>query len=152
MSSDPSSGPSPEGFSSAMSYLNFAEGKSITQLAKQSVGAYIATVGAAVGTSTQWLFNLLVIVPAEVMTDIVDAAGEAFFEDPLTVISSGATDTGDAVGEFGILALPVAAAVVLGTYYMYIRYLREEETSNLIPGMVSDIPLVGTDEEAEADD
>lgn len=122
----------------------------LTGIAKKGIGGWLLAVSTAAITGVQEIVDLLVVVPAEAMGDVIDVSAEAVFEDPLGVISTGATETGAAVGEFGFLALPVSVGVVGVTLYGVNLYLQREGTSDLFLGGVSDyIPFVGADEEEE---
>lgn len=56
-----------------------------------------------------------------------------------------------AVDQFGIFAPPVVVAIGLATIYIFIQFMQEEETGNLVPGL-RDVPFVGRDEESTEDE
>jgi hypothetical protein len=77
----------------------------------------------------------------------VQAIAEAFLEAPLSVIVAGADTSSRAVGDFYVLALPVGVALALASYYMVQVYLKEEETSDFLPGLPFDVPFIGKEED-----
>lgn len=130
--------------------ISRADGKGLTTIAKNGIGGYLLAVAAAAITSTQEIFALLVVTPAQVMQDITSQAGSAIFIDPLQVVTSGAETSASSVTEFGILGLLVGTAIVLVTFRLVTWYLSDDETSDLIPGTVTDlVPFAGAEEEED---
>ena len=110
----------------------------------QGVGNFFSTPFREGGDAVGALFNALLTAPANLLQ-----TGSNITEDTLTIF------LGD--GLAGILALPVATAMVLLSLWMIALYLQEEETGDTIPGLPFDVPDVGplqfgVEEEADADD
>ena len=143
-------GSSGGGGSSPSSLLDRARGKSLTDLAKTGFGAWLLAVSTSVITGTQELLNLLIVTPIDVITTVMRESGAAFFVEPLSVISEGATASARGAGEFGVFGLIVAVLVVLGAYRIVTWYLSDDDTSDLIPaGGLDVVPFVGGAEEDE---
>lgn len=133
--------------------LDRAKGSSLTDIAKRGFGAWLLALATSAITGLQTFVELL-LTPFRLLIDLAQASVGAFFLEPLGIVTAGAEASQQGVREFGIFGLLVAIAIVLAAFYMVLRYLQEEETSDLIPGFVSDAlsGYVGVQEEADAED
>jgi hypothetical protein len=133
-----------------MELIERAQGKSLTSVAKTGVGGWLLAVSVAAITGVQQILDLMVVTPVDVVTDIARTAGDSLVEGPLGIVDAGSAASANDVGEFGFLAVLVAIALVLASLYMVSQYLEREDTSDLIPGIFTDVvPFVGVDEEEE---
>lgn len=133
-----------------MDLIDEAEGKSLTNIAKQGIGGWLLALAVAAITGVQQVVDLLVVTPVEVMTGVAETAAASILESPLDIIDSGAEESASAVAEFGIFAILVAVALVLASFWIVSQYLEREETSDLVPGIMVDVvPFVGVDEEED---
>lgn len=99
-----------------------------------------------------------VVRPLDALVDAGIAALEAAVEAPLSIISGEGEGIGGVAettmlavqNQFGILALPVGVAIVLGTFWIVIQYLEQDESpdATLVPGApdIPSIPIPFTDE------
>lgn len=98
-----------------------------------------------------------VTAPLEGAGGSITALFSGLIEAPAGLIEAGVGISENALRSFlgeslaGALALPITTALVLSSLYLVAVYLDEEETGNLIPGLPTDIPFIGTDEEATDD-
>lgn len=131
--------------------LSEAEGKSINDIAKQGFGAWLLAVAASAITGVQTVFNVLVVVPLEVMATVMRESAAAFLIEPFGVIESGAQTTSGSLDFFGIFALPASVVIVLLTLAAVGLYLSQRSTSDVLPGTFTDFlgDLLGTEEEGE---
>lgn len=91
------------------------------------------------GESIASLFDGLLTGPADLIL-----AGSAISETAIRSVF------GETIA--GILALPLTVGLALLSLFLLARFLNEEETGNLFPGLPFDVPVIGADEEAVADE
>jgi len=87
----------------------------------------------------------LIVAPLDQAANIVGAFFQATVLEPLGVVEAGAQASAIGIADqFGPFALPVAMAVLLGTFWIVIQFLEEDETPDFIaiPGF-PDIPEIG---------
>ncbi|WP_420182836.1 hypothetical protein ACNO8S_16240 (plasmid) [Haloarcula sp. KBTZ06] len=120
----------------------------------------------------------LIVSPVVAVIDVVNAvanffaqpfnnAGDAIgslltglFEAPGNLLTAGAdiseTALRSALGETlaGTLAFPITVGIVMFALYMVVRYLREDETGDVLPGLPIDVPtdIFGVEEEDTIDE
>jgi hypothetical protein len=120
----------------------------------------------------------LVVSPFLAFADVVDAIGDFFakpfssagtaigsllsglFTAPGDLLAAGAdiseTALRSALGETlaGILAFPITVGLTLIGLYFVVRYLREDETGDTLPGVPVDVPtdIFGVEEERGVDE
>ena len=141
------------GVPSASQLLDRARGRGLTGIAKQGLGSWILAVITAGVAGLQSLLQLL-LVPVDLMVELANASVAAFFLEPFGIVTSGASTTADAVGDFGIFGLLVAIGIVLASIYIIAQFLEREDTTDVpIPGFIVDPPLpgIGVDEQEEED-
>jgi uncharacterized membrane protein len=139
---------------SATELLNRAKGQNLTNIARRGFGAWLLSVSAGFITGTQSIIDLLIITPANLLTNFMGASLNAFLIDPLGVIIAGSEASQQGVRAFGLFGLIVGVVVVLATLWIIIQYINRQDTTDVpIPGLTFDvIPFVGADEEADVDD
>lgn len=140
------------GIPSTTDLLDRARGRGLTGIAKQGLGSWLLAIVTAGVAGLQSILQLL-LVPVDLLVSLFDASVSAFFLRPFGIVEAGAATTEQAVSEFGIFGLIVAVGVVLGTIYLIIQYLNQQDTTDVpIPGATVDlIPFVGADEEPDDD-
>lgn len=140
--------------SSTSDLLDRAEGKSLTRIIIEGLGATIFAAFASAAAGIEVLFDLVILTPANVLMDVLEESAFAFIVEPLGIIIEGAEASQNSVGEFGILGYIAGIVVVLAGYMLIARYLNERETTDLpFPGIQVDlIPWVGVEEEGDADE
>jgi hypothetical protein len=120
----------------------------------------------------------LIVSPVVAVIDVVNAvanffaqpfnnAGDAIgslltglFEAPGNLLTAGAdiseTALRSALGETlaGTLAFPITVGIVMFALYLVVRYLREDETGDVLPGLPIDVPtdIFGVEEEDTIDE
>jgi len=138
--------------------VNFlANGGKLSRLLQGSIFGLVISIATGGINFIQSVFALLVS-PLDVAADLVPAFFEATVLEPLGVIVAGAQASASGIAaQFGVFALPVGMIVVLGTFFIMVQFLEEEETPDFIaiPGF-PDIPDVlglqlGVEEEDETD-
>lgn len=138
--------------------INFLNsGGSLGTLLQGSIFGIIVSVATGGINFLQSVFALLVS-PLDSAAELVPAFFNATVIEPLQVIISGAQASGIGIADqFGPFALPIAAGVVLGTFFLIVQFLEEEQTPDFIavPGF-PDIPdilglQIGVEEEDETD-
>lgn len=137
----------------ALDYIDRAKGDNLTDIAKRGFGGWLLSIAAAAIAGVQSLLQLL-LTPVDLLVKLMQRSVGAFFLEPLGIIESGAQASATGASEFGLFGLLVAVAIVLASFWMVIRYLQEDETTDVpMPGVAVDlIPFVGVDEEDDADD
>jgi len=96
------------------------------------------------------------------LTSPFTAAGEAIgtlfsglLTSPVSILETTAQTSGQAISsQFGWLAFPIGALVILGVLYMINEYRERRETGDTVPGLPFDVPdigglEIGTTEEGE---
>ncbi|EMA71739.1 hypothetical protein [Halorubrum distributum] len=155
-----------------MATLDLGSGSGVDTL--NGIATYLSNGGTAARVLTASILGLI-SSPFIAIIDIINAittfatapfegAGQsiaALFDGlltaPASLIRAGAVISETAIrsvfGETlaGILALPLTVALALGSLLLLARFLDEEETGNLFPGLPFDVPVIGTDEEATDD-
>jgi len=116
----------------------------------QGIGGLFFAVFTAISTGILTVGDVIV-QPLSAFADVGAKIVETLFgETILGIISSGAQETQRALeGAFslGPFTIVLAVGVLLVTWLLIRWYLNEDETSNIIPGVGYDIPVVGTEEE-----
>ena len=137
--------------SSPESLFERAEGKSLNQIAKTGFGAWLLAVSGAAIAGIQAVVEVLLIVPLEVMADVIRGSAAAFLLEPFGVVASGASTTSGSLDFWGVFALPVSVSIVLGSLLIVGFYLSRRATSDSLPGTFTDWlgDLLGTEEEGE---
>lgn len=143
-----------------VSYLS--SGGSITTLFTSSIaGLIISPIIAGI--------DIINAVAAFFTTPFVEGADAtanltaAFLDAPANLLESGARISEGALAVFvgeslaGILALPIATAVVLLSLFLVVQFLQEEETGDTLPALPFDVPDIfglelGVTEEGEKDE
>lgn len=138
----------------ALELINKAEGKSLTQIAKQGVGGWLLALSVAFITGLQKVVSFL-LLPFELFTNVGREVVQGFFIEPLGLIPIGVSTSGQYLDTFEFLGLPAAVGIVLLSFFLVLAATALGITSNVVPGLVVDNPiwdfLFGTPEE-EADD
>ncbi len=116
-----------------LTLINRAEGRSLTNIAKNGLGGWIFAVFTSAITGTQELLTLL-LLPIRVLVDVAWASANAFILGPLGVAVAGSETTAAEVSVFGIFALPVGTAIVLGTLAIVAFYLQWRDSSDFSRG------------------
>lgn len=94
------------------------------------------------------------------------AVGEminALFTAPSRLLRQASNITAGVLSQFlgdnlgGFLALPITVAIIMGSLFIVLNYLQEEETGDTLPGVPIDVPdfgplQFGVEEEANAED
>lgn len=130
----------------------FEQAKSADSLA-ESIRLWMAAIIGAIGTvmaSGVLTIADIVIKPAQAVADIGALGVQVIFGSPLRVVLAGTNETINALlGPFGLgpFALPFSVVIVLLTFWIVARYLREDETGNIFPTVPVDIAWFGADEE-----
>jgi fucose permease len=65
------------------------------------------------------------------------------------IIGVGARVSNDNLGIFGIGAFPVSVGIGLSVFLIIAWYLGRDESSDILPGTFTDLPLIGVDEDEE---
>jgi hypothetical protein len=94
----------------------------------------------------------LIIVPLGTMIDGVEAFLSSLFGigdvfGGSDIISEAARISASKVEVFGLFSFPVGVALFLSVLALIAGYLRWEATGDTVPGIFTDLPLVGTEEE-----
>lgn len=94
--------------------------------------------------------DLLILTPVDVMTDVVEQAADAFFIAQFQTVIEGARVTANSLLPFGITAQPLSIGITIASLSLVVWYLRRPETSDFVPGALSDLPgPLGTEESDE---
>lgn len=133
---------------SPTSLLDRAEGRSLSSIWKQGLGAWMLTVSTSAILGVQAIVELFFLTPLDAFTRIINMSVTAVILEPLSVIITGSDTTAEAIRETSILGLPISVIIVLGSLFMVSMYLREPETSDSFVGSFTDF-IGGTDEEGE---
>lgn len=133
-----------------------AEGRSITDIAVQGIGAWLLSVFLSLIAGFNQLFEFL-FLPFRIFIDAAIASLNAFVIEPLRLTRFGLFASAEAISEFGIAGLPVSVIVVLVTLFLVLIFLQFEITSNLLPGLFVDNRLYSfffttPEEEAQGED
>lgn len=124
----------------------------LADLLKQGIGGALLAVSVGLISGILSLADL-VIKPVDAMATALGDLTTAIFGGPAEIILAGVTATAESIlGPFnlGPLSFALAIAAVLAGLWVVGRYRDEEETGNLIPGLPTDIPFIGEDEEGES--
>lgn len=128
-----------------------ARGRKLGALATTGIGAlWLAAIESGIET-LQAFFQ----IPIQLFNSFAEAVGAlvaSFVLEPLGIIQAGAQISAAELRQFGILAFIAGLVLVLLGYWIINTYLNEEETSNFLPGLPFDVPFVGVEEEADAED
>lgn len=138
-------GPSPR------SLLNRAEGRSTSSILKQGLGAWLLTVSTSAILGMQAIVELFVLTPIDVITGIMVGVANGLILEPLSLVEAGAETSAESLGQFQIFGFPLSVVLLLSGFFAISLYLRERETSDLIPGTFTDF-IGGTEEESNAED
>jgi len=134
-----------------LTLLNRAEDRTLKSITQQGIGAWILTVSTSTILGFQAIVELFFLTPADVITTIIDNVAMALIIKPLSVVITGSETSAEAISNTYIFGLPLSVVVVLGSFMLIALYLRERQTSDLIPGTFTDF-LGGTEEESNAED
>lgn len=147
--------PSPnEVLTGTIGFLN-ADGKLGTLLQGAIFGTVVSIATGGINF-IQSLFGLIVS-PIDAFATSTTRFVESTILAPLGIIETTAETSGSAIStQFGPFALLVGVAIVLGAFWLIIKFLEEDETSDTlpIPGFpdVPDIGPFGVGVEEEEDD
>lgn len=138
----PSSQPAP------MDLINKAEGKGLTSITKQGIGGWLFALSSSSILGTQALTELL-LMPVRLVNRIGENVVEGLILKPLLVVITGSQATAEGVSEMGLFGLPIGTVMLLVTFFLITLYLRQDATSDFLPGTFTDYLGVGVDEDAE---
>lgn len=138
----------PEGVLSGTANFFASGGKPATVLLASVFGVVVSIAQGGINV-LQSIFNLIA-QPLDAGGVAIATAFEATIVEPLQVLISGAGVSADSLDTFGFIALPVGVALLLGSYWLIVQYLEEDETSDtvVVPGF-PDLPFFGVEEEDE---
>ena len=136
---------------SAESLLERSRGRSLKSITKQGIGAWLLTVSTSAILGFQAIVELFVLTPVEVLQRVMAQVATSLILEPLGVVERGAETSGEAITDLFLFGLPLSVVIVLGSFLIIALYLRERETSDLLPGTFTDF-IGGTEEEANAED
>jgi hypothetical protein len=136
---------------SATDYQLRASGRDWTAIFQQITGGIALAGGAAFTTGVLSLADLA-LSPIQAITDVMRTAPEAFIGTPLEFLIASGDQASSAITSspwtaLGPFLLPFGLIIVLLTAWILSRFLREDETSNLIPFLSFDLPFLGREEE-----
>lgn len=144
----------------ALDYIDRAKGRSIVEIIGNGIAGWILSMFAAMIAGFQTIFDFL-FLPFEILIDVATASADAFIIGPFDLVGIGTDVSATAIraleGFAGLIGLPVAVVVVLGTLLIVITYLQLGTSSNLLPGLfvdnrVVDFFFTSPEEEAEGED
>lgn len=143
--------------SGIVNYLS-AGGSAATLLGASFLGVIVAPLVAVVDVvqAVATFFS----EPFQGAGEALGALLEGLFEGPGDLLTAGAAISesslrvvfGDTLA--GILAFPITVALTLIGLYLVVRYLREDETGDTLPGVPIDVPtdIFGVEEERGVDE
>ncbi len=131
-----------------MKLINKAEGKGLTSITKQSIGGWLFALSSSVILGIQALTQLL-LMPVRLVNRIGENVVEGLILKPLVIVITGSETTAQGVSEMGLFGLPIGTVILLGTFFLITLYLRQDATSDFLPGTFTDYLGVGVDEDAE---
>jgi hypothetical protein len=131
-----------------MTLINKAEGKGLTSITKQGIGGWLFALSSSSIVGTQALTDLL-LMPVELVNLIGRRVVEGLILKPLVVVITGSETTAEGVSQMGLFGLPIGTILLLGTFFIVALYLRQDATSDFLPGTFTDYFGVGVDEDAE---
>jgi hypothetical protein len=131
-----------------MALINKAEGKGLTSITKQGIGGWLFALSSSSIVGTQALTDLL-LMPVRLVNRIGENVVEGLILKPLLVVITGSETTAQGVSEMGLFGLPIGTLMLLGTFFLITLYLRQDATSDFLPGTFTDYFGVGVDEDAE---
>lgn len=114
-----------------ISFLN--AGGSLGTLLQGAIFGTIVSVATGGINFIQSAFAL-VIAPVDALATSTEQFVASTILAPLGIIEETADASAVAAGsEFGVFALPVGVAIVLGAFWLIIQFLEQDETSDTIP-------------------
>lgn len=139
----------------ARAWLYRASNKSLLDILKTGIGAWIFSMSAAAVAGVSSVFEVL-LTPFDVAASIMTTAIDALIVEPLRIVDSGRIITESALGlaelsigilpsgtvDLGIATLPVTVVLVFGTFLAVAWLLSLTATSDTLPGMLLDNPLM----------
>ncbi|NEU56748.1 hypothetical protein [Halorussus sp. MSC15.2] len=131
-----------------MDLINRAEGKSLTSVTKQGIGGWLFALSTSAILGVQALTQLL-LMPVRLVNKIGTNVVEGLILKPLLVVITGSEASARGVDQMGLFGLPIGTIVLLGTFSIIALYLRQDVTSDTIPGTFTDYFGTGVDEDAE---
>jgi hypothetical protein len=131
-----------------MTLINKAQGKGLTSITKQGIGGWLFAVSASGILGIQALTQLL-LLPIRLLNRIGESVVEGLILKPLVIMATGSQTTAEGVSEMGLFGLPIGTIILLGTFFAITLYLRQDATSDFLPGTFTDFIGVGVDEDAE---
>lgn len=141
----------------ADSILDRVAGKTIEEVAKQGFSGVIMAIGVSVISGVLSIGELLTS-PIDALTRVFGQVIQSFFVTPLSIIAEAALASAQSVGPggewtIGPFTLLLGLVTVLAFFWILARYLSEDETSNVAPGLPFDLGFWPfRDEEASGDD
>lgn len=97
---------------------------------------------------TEEIFDLLIEPLGQLGTSV-----SAFISNTIggaaEIAGVGARVSADNLGIFGIGGFPVSVVVGVSVFLIVALYLSRDESSDLLPGTFTDLPLIGVDEDEE---
>lgn len=102
---------------------------------------------------TEAIFDL-VITPLETLADGSDALitnliGSGDGTGAAGIIADGVSATSGDISLFGIVGFPASILIALGGLILVAVFLSRDETSDILPGTFTDLPIIGVDEDEE---
>lgn len=130
-----------------MALINRAEGKSLTSVTKQGIGGWLFALSSSAILGVQALTQLL-LMPVRLLNRIGENVVEGLILEPLVIMITGSQTTAEGVAQMGLFGLPIGTIILLGTFMIIAWYVRQNETSDFLPGTFTDFggPFIGADE------
>jgi len=128
-----------------------ADADNLGDLLFRGLGGILLAIGSAITTGILTLADV-VIVPVQALTSALGDLTTAIFGSPAEIVIAGAQATAQSLlGPFNVgpATFALSIASVLAGLYVIQLYLSEEETGNLLPGLPTDVPFIGAEEEDE---
>lgn len=135
-----------------------ADAGSLSAVIFRGIGAILFAVGTAVASGVLTIADVL-IVPIQALTTAASDLITAIFGGAASIINIGAISTALSIGpdgrfNLGPLTFALAVGAILLALYLVNRYVSNDFTGNVIPGVPFDAPTPGFEgpEEEEGDD
>lgn len=129
---------------------------SLAEVIFTGIGAVLLSIGTALASGVLTIADV-VIVPVQAVTTAAGDLINAIFGGAAQIIDLGALATALSIGpggrfNLGPFSFALAIGAVLLAFFVVNRYVSDDRTGNLVPGIPFDVPtpgFIGPEEESE---
>lgn len=126
--------------SRALALIDRAQGKSLTEIARQGIGGYLLALSVAFISGLQTVVEFL-LLPFTLGIEIGTETVNQLIIVPLGLTDFGAFVSAQALPQFGFLALPVSVGIALLAIIIFIGFLALRITGNSPVSLITDNPI-----------